>query len=326
MGSRRVMETREEVLRRSVNETLDSIVSDAVRDSLLADALAAAALPAIPAEPGRYQEFLDRALRPVLERALGRELGRSVAEELERLTGLLDSGVAGAAMPRDRRAQANRSNASSPESSSSPDRRPTRADLPQSRRFTLPAGARPSGAPESGKLPASERVSRATTVPAQPAIRFTEPRPPSSGDFPSGTADALGMPVDSSPTPSSRRLPMVFVASREPDLVRRFAAWLDPRAVVVRVSRLMDLLLDLEDVGARRTVIVFDHLRPPFRPEALAALAEELPEESRVLLWGATRELQIELAAISTRVTRWTVCAEATPLADVVERCVKLVG
>jgi hypothetical protein len=132
--------------------------------------------------------------------------------------------------------------------------------------------------------------------------------------------------TDQTATPSSRRLPVVFVATRDPELVRRFSAWLDPQAVVVRVSRLIDLLLDLEDIGKRRTVIIFDYRRPPWRPEALSALAEELPDETCVLLWGATRESQAELGRISARVTRWTACPETMPLADVVERCVKLVG
>lgn len=133
------------------------------------------------------------------------------------------------------------------------------------------------------------------------------------------------MQLESSPPPS-RRLPMVFIATRDPELVRRFAAWLDPRAVVVRVSRLIDLLLDLEDVGSRRTVIVFDSKRPPWRPEALSAIADELSEETRVLLWGATRETHAELCRISPRVTRWMACPDNMPLADVVERCATLVS
>lgn len=121
-------------------------------------------------------------------------------------------------------------------------------------------------------------------------------------------------------------MPVVFIATRDPDLVRRFAAWLDPRAAVVRVSRLVDLLLDLEDLGARRTVIVLDVQKPALKPEALAAVAGELPSETRVVLWGSNREQHAQLCHISEMVARWIACPEQTPLAAVVERCAELVG
>lgn len=315
-----------------MHDTLDSIVSPALRDTLLAEALSAAALNTLPTEPGAYLDFLDGPLRQALERALGRELGRSVREELERLSDILISeDLSSGARLAAARALGPRS-APGLEGGSGPDRRPTRSDMPspESRRATLPAGKTPSRAPLSvdPQIPAetATRAGHSPTVPAPPEIRWSEPRPPASGDFPSGVADALGMQIDSTQPQTSRRLPMVFVATRDPELVRRFSAWLDPHAVVVRVARLMDLLLDLEDIGQRRTVIVYDARRAPWRPEALAALAEELPDETRVLLWGASRDTQLELSRISTRVTRWTACPEATPLADVVERCVALVG
>jgi hypothetical protein len=452
------METPEETLRRTVHETLDSIVSPAVRDTFLTEALTAAGLPRLPNDVDKYLDFLDGPLRRILEQALGRELGRSVVEELARLSSHLEGRdpeserLLEAARARAARSPAAREGGviegGGPGGGGS-ERRPTRSDVPvpESHRATLPAGTitppsrptvsgkakpkpEPEPEPESDQLsPPSARTtppsglpvpytndsrhsrnmknpsslasrnspisasdqpappskptppsdkhsplrgkptiateipysSRAPTVPAQPAVRWSDPRPPASGDFPSGTAhalgiqsvapgtpsiapgaqsvapgtpsdaptvrsDARGVQADQAAVPSSRRLPVVFVATRDPELVRRFSAWLDPQAVVVRVSRLIDLLLDLEDVGKRRTVIIFDYRRPPWRPEALSALAEELPDETRVLLWGATRESQAELGQISARVTRWMACPETMPLADVVERCVKLVG
>lgn len=305
------METRAEALRRGVSDTLDSIVSPAVRDTLLREALGLASLKELPTESGALFAFLSGPLRRTLERALGRELGRSVTEELQRLGESLPPPLV------------------------------ARTDIPvrEARLFTLPAGTDPAETPDApGQAPPSERerlaralsererLARAPTQPSRPAVRLSDPRPPASGDFPTGTANALGIGLGSSAPPPSRLLPMVFIATRDPELARRFSAWLDPRVVVVRVSRLIDLLLDLEDVGARRTVIVFDHRKPPFRVEALAAVAEELPDESRVLSWGASREAHAELTRVSTRVTRWIACPENMPLADVVERCSKLVG
>lgn len=320
------METREAALLRGVHDTLDSIVSPAVRDTLLGEALSRAGLTAIPTDPDPFLAFLDGPLRLTLEQALGRELGRSVREELERLSVLLAQAEADPMEQLEAaRARASRSPAML-ERDPSPDRRPTRSDVPvqsSETRRTLPSG----GTPQRETLtPEMERMSRAPTITTQPAVRWSEPRPPASGDYPSGTADALGMKAPDSQLPASRRLPMVFIATRDAELVRRFGAWLDPHAVVVRVSRLIDLLLDIEDVGKRKTVIVFDCRRPPWRPEALSAVADELPEETQVLLWGTPRDLQAQLTKISPRVTRWIACPDGMPLADVVDQCVRLVG
>jgi hypothetical protein len=125
---------------------------------------------------------------------------------------------------------------------------------------------------------------------------------------------------------AARRLPVVFVATRDVELVRRFGAWLDPRAAVVRVSRLIDLLLDIQDAGDRKTVIVIDGHMPPIRPEALAALSEELTENVRVVLWGGSPLLATQLSELFPRVAEWLVCAPDTPLADLVDRCAEIVG
>jgi hypothetical protein len=125
---------------------------------------------------------------------------------------------------------------------------------------------------------------------------------------------------------AARRLPVVFVATRDIELVRRFGAWLDPRAAVVRVSRLIDLLLDIQDAGDRKTVIVIDGHLPPIRPEALAALSEELPENVRVVLWGGPPQVATRLSELFPRVAEWLVCESETPLADLVDRCAEIVG
>lgn len=125
---------------------------------------------------------------------------------------------------------------------------------------------------------------------------------------------------------ATRRLPVVFVATRDIELVRRFGAWLDPRAAVVRVSRLIDLLLDIQDAGDRKTVIVVDGHLPPIRPEALAALSEELPENVRVVLWGGSPQVATQLSELFPRVAEWLVCAPEMPLSDLVDRCAEIVG
>src|SRR5262249_31701625 len=160
------------------------------------------------------------------------------------------------------------------------------------------------------------------TKPARPRALVSSPRPPISRDYPSGTASTFGLlssaPPEARPAGTTRRLPVVFVATRDIELVRRFGAWLDPRAAVIRVSRLIALLLGLEDGGDRRRVIVIDGRAPPIRPEAMAALGEELGDNVRVVLWGGSQQLPSRLSEIFPHVAEWLVCPDATPLADVV--------
>ena len=69
----------------AVRETLDSVVTPSVRDTILARALAAVKRDEMPTEPRALEEFLQGALHDSLVRALGPELGLSVSSELERI-------------------------------------------------------------------------------------------------------------------------------------------------------------------------------------------------------------------------------------------------
>lgn len=297
------METRSEALRRGLNETLDSVLSSAVRDALLVEALSQTTNSELPTDPDALSQFLFGPLRQALARALGHELGAAVAEELGRRMGSL---------PPER--------ATAREGKIESDMRAVGGSR-QSHALSEDPAETP-GAPSAQPGALRRHPNQTPTQPDQPAVVVSGP---ASGDFPSGTARVLGIGSAESSAPPER-LPMLFLATQDAELVRRFMAWLDPSAVVVKVSRLIDLLLDLEDIGTRRTVIVFDLRQPPFRPEALAAIAEELPTESRVLLWGGSRQNQFDLTVISPRVTRWIACPEGMPFSTAMDRCSQLVG
>lgn len=333
------MDSRQEFLMRSLCETLDSIVSVAVRETLVSEALSLSGLPAVPVDVPSFGHFVQRAMRQTLIRALGPELGSSVIVELERL-------VTEKSLPATVRRPSNGAQsrplatprsalADGPKSGNRPEPRPTRSDVPRAKQrvHTLPAGAVPSEAPPSARaVAAPEHHVRRLAPRRNPYSEVTSrpARPPSSGDFPSGTANLLGMvPASRPPTGapgSARRLPLIFIATRDAELVRSFSMWLDPRAAVVRVTRIIDVLLDLEDAGERRAVIVLDGRSAPFRVEALAAVAEELPDTVKIVLWAVSHEQWSRLCEISPLVASWTSCPQGSPLAEVVERCADAVA
>jgi hypothetical protein len=338
------METHAELATRALRETLDSLLSPTLRDTLIGEALALAREGAIPWEPARFREFLAGPLAAALARALGKELGRSVTLEIERVTELLLPQPSFVSMmpppPRRQRIQTSpsgvaRSNrVQGRDSNLPPGRRPTPLEVPRvhavqaltsgqadSPAISLPSTLRPP--------PPDSLVGRMPTLPARGQAAWPEMRGPVSGDRPAGLSWALRDIPSSAPggvVSTARRLPLVLVSTRDPELVQRFATWLDPRAAVVRVSRLSELVLDLESSQRRRTVIVLDCKEPLVRPQALAGICEDLPSSVRVVLWGANSELTRVLYQISTSTTHWVVCAAEMTETDVAERCVEMVG
>lgn len=309
------MKSEKEFYERVISDTLDSIVSSGVRDSVLAEALTLAGEIAVPHRAREFRAFVRGPLRETLERALGQELGRSVIAELMRLSESAPVSSAPPKSPANKRAQRSRS--------SGAPRAPTAVDDAPRR------GANASTLPPAPAR--AQRIANAPTMPARPRREEARPesmRPaaPISNDYPAGVARAFGM-LSSNPAASpNRKLPVVFVATRDSELVRRFSAWLDPRASVVRVMRLAELLLHVQDAGERRMVVVVDGNGPPLRIEALAALSEEMPETLNVVLWGGTRELTARLSDLFPRVSEWLVCSDHTPLAEVIDRCAEIVG
>jgi hypothetical protein len=348
------------LMSQAVREALDSVVSPSVRDALLEDALTASNEPELPSDPDHFREFVGGPLRDVLVKALGAELGDSVALELGRLADLASIRPAAPQGERRTRSGQMRSPSSPPKRRGTP---PPRAAWPPSvapaKKVTLksPAHARhlppaksspptlrppphdaktPQAAPPP--VPRSARDSKllpySPTIPAgRKPLSSQIPRTPSSAEFPKGTAARLGMAGTSPDSESSqgldssgRRVALVLVASRDMSLTRKISQWIDPRAVVMRSRSLLALLHDLEDAGEARVVVVIDCSAPSIRPLALAAVAEELPPRVQVVLWGASADTERDILAFTPSASNWIVCGAETTAKDLAARCVELVG
>lgn len=207
-----------------------------------------------------------------------------------------------------------------------------RRDTPSVLRETQPAPARePMSRPDTIiELDASE-FGAVLAAPAAPRVQlepephdpFADLRPPSSKGYPRGVARVLGV-VGAGGDSSPPRLPRILVASRDPAMVRRLAAWLDPRIAVLRVRSALDLIHDLDDATGVRSVVVVDCQEPSVRPVALAALSDELPPTVQVVLWGATPEVQARVLSISENAEGWFLLDEQSGVEAVAERCAEL--
>jgi len=328
----------------AVKETLDSVVTPSVRDTILARALAAVKRSELPTEPRAFEEFLQGALSDALVKALGPELGLSVSSELERIAALAGR------EPKPR--------------SQPPVRKVPETVRPGTRERSLPAGSLPAGSlPAAGRrklsrstLPSpdilppgsvartderwveQERRGIAPTLPAArraapvPGGRRESTRPskgapiPVSADYPRGVAHALGVFGTASVDPRPSRRPTVLLASSDPELFRLFQAWLDMRAQVETAIGVTALLGRLAEIGGPKSVIVLDGKNPSIRPLTLAALADELPAGTTVILWGVQTHLHARMCTISAAAEKWSVYAGDTTSNEIVAECAKIVG
>jgi hypothetical protein len=147
-----------------------------------------------------------------------------------------------------------------------------------------------------------------------------------SADYPRGVAKKLGVIGTASVDPGPGRRPTILLASTDPELVRLFQAWLDLRAEVEEVSGAAGLLLRLSELGGQRGVIVLDGKHPGVRPLTLAALADELPAGTSVILWGVQPHLHARMCTISALAEKWTVYAGDATSNEVVSECAKIVS
>jgi hypothetical protein len=325
----------------AVKETLDSVVTPSVRDTILARALAADKRDEVPTEPRAFEEFLQGALHDALVKALGPELGLSVSSELERIALLAGQTKSRSEPPprkaietvrpgRDRSlaAQAKQSlpAASKKKSRStmpSPDILPpgsvARTDerwVEQERRGIAPT------------LPATRRIGPAPGASDRgPSARPSQGPPfPVSNDYPRGVAKALGVIGTASVDPRPSRRPIVLLASADPELLRLFQAWLEMRAQVEPAIGVTALIARLAEVGGPRSVIVLDGKNPSIRPLTLAALADELPAGTTVILWGVQTHLHARMCTITAAAEKWPVYAGDTTTNEIVAECAKIVG
>jgi len=317
-----------------VRETLDSVVSPSVRDAILGRALSAGRITQVPSEAMALGEFVQGPLHDSLIQSLGPALGVSVTTELERIVAMAAPHAIASARPqKDSRPPASARKPSTKMGAVNPTRRASRSTMP-SREFLPPGSAvskdkqwadaeyraisptEPIARVASAKPESDEGRGHARAMPAQPV----------SADYPAGTATALGVIGTASVDPSSGGRPIVYVASTDPELLRVFKAWLDMRAHVEPVTGIRELIGRLGANDSVRSVIVLDGKNPGIRPLALAALAEELNEHTKVLLWGVASHLHAKMRNVSAATEKWLVYGVEATTNELVARCAKIVG
>jgi hypothetical protein len=303
-----------------IGETLDSVVAPEVRDRVLTAALQASSLDTLPVDPAEFREFLHGPLFLTLMRELGEDLGRSVMTELGSIV---------ATAERDFEARSSRARGNRSTMPSVPDvgLDAYEADVtsPYPKDFAPDTVAHPVTTLDdelTSEVVSSDLIGHFDTFPAPSALPA-----PASSSYPLGMADALSVIGTASVgVSSSKAMPTVLLATSDPNLVRCFTAWLDPRASVQPVSNVLAILHEVNGAQDRRVVVLYDARSPSIRAIALAALAEDLPDSARVVLWGVSSETYGQMLGVSANVAKWLSCGTDFTTHDVVAQCARMVG
>jgi hypothetical protein len=286
---------------RTLRETLDAVVTPRVRDELIAAALSRASLSHTPSSPAEFAAFLTGPLRLAMSDALGLELSDTLLAELEQLVRpSFRPGVPASSS----RVEQSRS-------------QPIGAVALKKSRASSSAAPRcgPVSGQGVGRLPAMRAPSPVPTKPASSVPASS----PVSHSYPNGMAETLGL--EGSGAPSSSLPARIFLATRRDEFQTKFERFLSGTAGVVRIDDVLDLVRRLED-QREPSVLIVDCKHSSLRPIALAALADDLPHQVRVILWGASTSLRTQIAQLAPEAESWLIVdGEDSDLQTLARRC-----
>jgi hypothetical protein len=308
---------------RAMRETLDAVVTPAVREALIHDALILAGLGTLPQRGDAMRAFAGEQLRAVVARTLGAELAASITEEILRTIG------PSTPVPSTQRGHTQRA-------SRAPSHRRVHSPPPPTRRTPVVV----TSGVESSRgvlLPAPRSATpavagnRRRTVPAESAwptgigshIRTNAPEQGLSRAL--RDTDPAGDPRGSR-APVSGVTPFLFVATLDASLLGSIATRCEGRARVSSVRTPAELVKRLEALDGGRCIVVLDGLNPSIRPAALAVLLEDAPSVVDVVFCRAEPQAEAHALAVSASVSRWIVYRDTSPLDKVAAECIRLVS
>lgn len=272
---------------RTLRETLDAVLTAKVRDDLLSRALGLAGLADTPANPPQFAAFLAGPLRLAMTDALGPELSDTLLVELEHLV---------------RPSFRPRVPSTPPRSMGHVQSQPIGAVALKKSRISDVAPTPSSDQPANALPPM--RAPTPLSLPASQSPMSSVPSSPISHSYPNGMAETLGL--EGSGAAKSTLPSQIFLATRRDHFQQRFETFLNEATSVVRVDDVMDLVRRLEG-NLERSVLVVDCKHSSLRPIALAALADDLPRQVRVILWGASSSLRAQIAQIAPDAEGWLI-------------------
>jgi hypothetical protein len=118
----------------------------------------------------------------------------------------------------------------------------------------------------------------------------------------------------------------VLAATADASLVTSLGAQLGQTAVVLQVLDLVALLDALDEPGGHDPIVLLDCQRPAIHVSSVAAISEDLPQGTTIVLLGASEEVWRELERTRGAACRWVRCSHEATTDDLRSLCAVLIG
>jgi hypothetical protein len=191
-------------------------------------------------------------------------------------------------------------------------------NTPEPRRNPFDSGP-PTGMYQNKELSYSPTPEAPNT---RPAVRTLPPD--HSSDRP--THDALHTARPADYLPLGENLPVVLTATADPADLDALRRYLVNTASVVHIPDLVGLLDALEDGSLVEPIVLIDCQRPTVHVTSVAAIGEDLPKGTTVVLWGADDPTWSQIDRARMPACRWVRCSREATTDDVGSLCSMLLG
>jgi hypothetical protein len=337
------------LVERAVREALGTLVSANMCEQLIARSLAEHGLAAIPEGGPELGQWLEGGLRNQVETAVGPDAADLLISQLGPIAAYAAIAVPRTTMSNEGASQARRI-------SSLPQRNGGRAasddpfwdaplpDFDEEAEGTTALRPEPRAdvwgsdeAPrpisfESGP-PTGLYSNKELSLSPVPDNANAHPRnagrtmPPTQSISGRPTHEALHTtrPQDTSMNPQ-KAMPYVLTATADATDLEALRRYLANNARVVHIPDLVGLLDALEGGHLVEPIVLIDCQRPTVHVTSVAAIGEDLPRGTTVVLWGADDPTWAQLDRERTPACRWVRCSREATTDDVGSLCSMLLG
>ncbi len=333
------------LISRAVREALGTLVAPQICEQLIARSLRTQGLASIPESGTQIGEWLEAGLRPEVETVVGVDAADVLMMQLGPIAAYAAISVPKKTTPKGHApAAAARRKSSKPPPRVERERDPFASDGPERptdlrlnpgqtdwSTFDLPSPP-PEAPKQSLEYESAPPTGRVRALPESlPVVTWPPPRPASDQGMPANdvafyTARPQAPDADDMLNQVPSALPGVLVATSDMGDFEALRRYLGSTAAVAHIPDLVGLLDALDEPGLVEPIVLIDCQRPTVHTTSVAALGEDLPRGTTVVLWGADESTWSQIDRDRSPGIRWVRCSREASTSDVGSLCAMLIG
>ncbi len=328
---------------RAVHEALSTMVSPPICEQLIRRSLREHGLAEIPEHGSAVGDWLEHSLKPAVEDTVGADAADLLFSQLAPMAAYAAVGSPATVPP----PPPSLGSAALRPTEDSDESLPVTPFAPRVSRATsvgLLGLDQPSADrdptrrirvfdefPDTGVFEGAERVTLISEPDnANEFLRMnlqTMPPPCSHEAEPPASRDTGPLPTAGSARPSAFvTLPVVLTATGSEQRVRALEAYLEGTAAVAQITDLAALLDALASSIRAERLLLIDCVHPSVHVKSVAAIRQDLPPGTTVVVWGIDELTWNQLEREKTTTSRWVRCSHEASTDDVGSLCSMLLG